>query len=91
MLVLVVKNLSKFIDKRTGSETIFTNLYKLKIFDLLVEAGGILFADLIIHVRDISHEDYHSQKQDVLNIIREIFEYDDNQLPDKPRLTNVFT
>ena len=41
----------------------------------------ILFADLIIHVRDISHEDYESQNEDVLGIIRDIFNYDDNQRP----------
>ena len=41
----------------------------------------ILYADLIIHVRDISHEDFDSQNEDVLNVIREIFGYDKNQIP----------
>ena len=33
--------------KSLNLKKIFTHLYKLKISDLLVEAGGILFADLI--------------------------------------------
>ena len=41
----------------------------------------ILYADLIIHVRDISHEDFDSQNDDVLSVIREIFGYDKNQIP----------
>ena len=41
----------------------------------------ILYADLIIHVRDISHEDFDSQNEDVLYVIREIFGYDKNQIP----------
>ena len=32
---------------------IFTHLYKLKISDLFVEAGGILFADLIKNKLDL--------------------------------------
>lgn len=42
----------------------------------------ILYADLILHVRDISHEDYYSQNEDVLEIVREIFSIDDNEIPD---------
>ncbi len=38
--------MNTFNDK-LNLKKIFTNLYKLKISDLLVEAGGILFADLI--------------------------------------------
>ena len=41
----------------------------------------IIYADLIIHVRDISHEDFDSQNDDVLSVIREIFGYDKNQIP----------
>ena len=41
----------------------------------------ILYADLIIHVRDISHEDFDSQNDDVLSVMREIFGYDKNQIP----------
>ena len=36
---------------------------------------------MIIHVRDISHEDFDSQNDDVLSVIREIFGYDKNQIP----------
>ena len=34
-------------NNKLNLKKIFTHLYKLKISDLLVEAGGILFADLI--------------------------------------------
>ena len=37
----------KIVNNMLNLKKIFTNLYKLKISDLLVEAGGILFADLI--------------------------------------------
>jgi len=33
----------------------------------------VIYSDLILHVRDISHEDYISQNDDVLNIINTIF------------------
>ena len=42
----------------------------------------ILYSDLILHVRDISHEDYDSQKEDVLNIVKKIFNYDESQYQD---------
>tara|TARA_B100000686_G_scaffold229242_1_gene236630 strand:- start:1603 stop:2688 length:1086 start_codon:yes stop_codon:yes gene_type:complete len=42
----------------------------------------ILYSDLILHVRDISHEDYDSQNNDVLKIVRNIFNYDESQYPD---------
>jgi len=42
----------------------------------------ILYSDLILHVRDISHEDYDSQKKDVLNIVKKIFNYDESQYQD---------
>ena len=41
----------------------------------------ILYADLIIHVRDISHEDYYSQNEDVQSVIRQIFGYDKGEMP----------
>ena len=37
----------KTANSKLNLKKIFTHLYKLKISDLLVEAGGILFADLI--------------------------------------------
>tara|TARA_B100000579_G_scaffold187802_1_gene153192 strand:+ start:226 stop:1302 length:1077 start_codon:yes stop_codon:yes gene_type:complete len=37
----------KIEDKKLNLKKIFSHLYKLKISDLFVEAGGILFADLI--------------------------------------------
>ena len=37
----------KTVNSKLNLKKIFTHLYKLKISDLLVEAGGILFADLI--------------------------------------------
>ena len=49
---------------------------------ILLSIDEILYSDLIIHVRDISHEDFHSQNEDVLSIIREIFGYDKNQIPE---------
>ena len=42
----------------------------------------ILYSDLILHVRDVSHEDYDIQNQDVLNIVRNIFDFDNCELPD---------
>jgi len=33
----------------------------------------VIYSDIILHVRDISHEDYISQNDDVLNIIKAIF------------------
>ena len=42
----------------------------------------ILYADIIVHVRDISHEDYNSQNEDVLNIVREIYNFDNNEMPE---------
>ena len=41
----------------------------------------ILYADLIIHVRDISHEDYYSQNEDVRLIISQIFGLDKGEIP----------
>ena len=41
----------------------------------------ILYADLIIHVRDISHEDYYSQNEDVQAIISQIFGYNNGEIP----------
>ena len=41
----------------------------------------IVYADLILHVRDISHKDYNSQNTDVLEIVSNIFGYDINQIP----------
>ena len=41
----------------------------------------IVYADLILHVRDISHKDYNSQNTDVLEIVTNIFGYDINQIP----------
>ena len=42
----------------------------------------ILYADIIVHVRDISHEDYNSQNEDVISIVREIFSFDNNEMPE---------
>ena len=37
----------KIVNHKLNLKKIFNHLYKLKISDLMVEAGGILFADLI--------------------------------------------
>jgi len=42
----------------------------------------IIYSDLILHVRDISHEDYDSQNKDVISIVRSIFNYDESQYSD---------
>ena len=42
----------------------------------------VIYADLIIHVRDISHKDYNSQNTDVLEIVSDIFSYDRQQIPE---------
>ena len=42
----------------------------------------IIYADLILHVRDISHKDYNSQNIDVLEIVSGLFGYDNKQIPD---------
>ena len=39
----------KLENNKLNLKKLFTHLYKLKISDLLVEAGGILFADLLKH------------------------------------------
>jgi len=39
----------KLYKNKLNIKKIFNQLYKLKISDLLVEAGGILFADLLKH------------------------------------------
>ena len=41
----------------------------------------VIYADLIIHVRDLSHKDYNSQNADVLEIVSDIFGYDRKQIP----------
>jgi GTPase len=41
----------------------------------------VIYADLIIHVRDISHKDYNAQNADVLEIVSDIFGYDKKQIP----------
>ena len=41
----------------------------------------VIYADLIIHVRDISHKDYNAQNVDVLEIVSDIFDYDKKQIP----------
>ena len=42
----------------------------------------IIYADLIIHVRDISHKDYNSQNTDVLEIISGILGFDIKERPE---------
>ena len=42
----------------------------------------VIYADLIIHVRDISHKDYNSQNADVLEIVSDIFGCDRKQIPE---------
>ena len=42
----------------------------------------IIYADLIIHVRDISHKDYNSQNTDVLEIISGILGFDMKERPE---------
>lgn len=42
----------------------------------------IIYSDLILHIRDISHEDYDIQNKDVINIVRNIFNIDNCEMPE---------
>ena len=64
--------ISKCIENRLinllNLKKIFTHLYKLKISDLLVEAGGILFADLIKN-KLVNEKKYKNQNKMIHIII----------------------
>lgn len=50
----------------------------------------VISADIIVHVRDISHSESDAQRDDVLQILRDLGVLDDNDAGNQPRMLEVW-
>lgn len=50
----------------------------------------VISADIIVHVRDISHSETDAQRDDVLQILRDLGVLDDEDAANKPRMLEVW-
>ncbi|WP_432815531.1 GTPase HflX [Sphingorhabdus sp.] len=50
----------------------------------------VISADIIVHVRDISHPESDAQRDDVLQILRDLGVLDDDQAANKPRMVEIW-
>jgi GTP-binding protein HflX len=50
----------------------------------------VISADIIVHVRDISHPESDAQREDVLQILRDLGVLDDAQGENQPRMVEIW-
>jgi GTP-binding protein HflX len=50
----------------------------------------VISADIIVHVRDISHPEADAQRDDVLQILRDLGVLDDEQAANQPRMVEIW-
>ena len=50
----------------------------------------VISADIIVHVRDISHSETHAQRDDVLQVLRDLGVLDDEDAANQPRMLEVW-
>jgi GTP-binding protein HflX len=50
----------------------------------------VISADIIVHVRDISHPESDAQREDVLQILRDLGVLDDTQAGNQPRMVEIW-
>jgi GTP-binding protein HflX len=50
----------------------------------------VISADIIVHVRDISHSETDAQREDVLDILRDLGVLDDEQTGNQPRMVEIW-
>jgi GTP-binding protein HflX len=50
----------------------------------------VISADIIVHVRDISHSESDAQREDVLQILRDLGVLDDAQGENQPRIVEIW-
>ena len=50
----------------------------------------VISADIIVHVRDISHPESDAQREDVLQILRDLGVVDDEEAGNQPRMVEIW-
>ena len=50
----------------------------------------VISADIIVHVRDISHPESYAQREDVLNILRDLGVMDDAEAGNQPHIVEIW-
>jgi GTP-binding protein HflX len=50
----------------------------------------VISADIVVHVRDISHPETDAQRQDVLQILRDLGVLDDTQAANQPKIVEIW-